>query len=96
MNKNIVLSETKQTVLATLYLMGVRKIIIQDNDLALWMMPEYPSTSLGFGGNFPFLSEEFSFEELRELGTRLILSDIIKMYCPKYLYVLNYDPFGDD
>lgn len=95
MDNNIVLSDTKQTILATLYLTGVREILIQNNDLALWMMPEYPSTCLGFGGNFPFLSKEFSFEELRELGTCLILSDIIKMYCPKYLYVLNYDPFSD-
>lgn len=96
MDKNIVLSETKQTVLATLYLMGVRAISIQDNDLALWNIPEYPSTCLGFGGNFPFLSGDFSFEELRELGTYLILSDIIKIYCPKYLYVLNHEPFCDD
>ena len=103
MGKSIVLSETKQTVLATLYLVGVRDIVIQDDNFAFWMVEGFfgPYSKKGFGGNFPFLGEDFSFfEEFIELENEsdsriLSLYDLIKEFCPKYQYVLEYKPSED-
>lgn len=101
--QNNALPETKQVVLATLYLVGVRDIVIQNNNFAFWMVEGFfgPYSGRGFGGTFPYLSKDFSLKEFTELWEKsnsdfLSLHDLIKEFCPKYQYVLNYDPNEED
>ena len=92
MAKTIVLSETKQTILATLYLVGVREIILQERDICICMKEGYfgPYSEVGFGGNIPKISEDFSFDELEEtFGTDFKLEDVIFKCCPQFQYVLK-------
>lgn len=92
MAKTIVLSITKQTVLATLYLVGVREITLQINDICIWMKEGYfgPYSKVGFGGNIPKITADFSFDELEEIfGTHFQLYDVINECCPQFQYVLK-------
>lgn len=95
MTKAIELSEVKQTVLATFYLSGVRKITLQKEGFFLWRNPSFNEQHLKekFGGYLPYVSEIFSFNELRknteDTSEVLVLSELIQNYCPKYHYVLK-------
>lgn len=87
----IVLSETQQAILATLYYAAnIREIWIQERDMVL--VTEEKSTSgvrKKAVKNLSYNGEDFCFTELRKLGVNLRLETVIRDYCPKYQYLLT-------
>lgn len=95
MTKANELSETKQAILATLYLCGVRSITITSDGMILWHSFEVSSKDI-CSGFIPNTYKNFCFSELKVYSEKtpeyFKLENLIKEYCPNYLQVLQCKP----